>query len=215
MPSRRCGICREPGHDRRNCPTVADVHAANAANAANAAADAVAHPHDNMYIDVEIELDPDVVVDESGETCILCGSFEHEVFDCPIAHRQMNSQSRSMKKKIYWDKCKCGKENNGSTYCCACGEKQIAPVPKNEKGVYECGICYADLRELNKVTTKCGHHFCIDCFLAHHNSGQASSGDCPMCRAQILEVEEPEQLTLHQEMIIDAIRTVHRQLLNF
>lgn len=238
MPSRRCGICREVGHNRRNCPRSANANAnhrrnqqydrpcficgipghdpshcpmngvdMNAALAANA--------NDQEYIDVVF-----VESDEEGYdnlACALCESTQHEVWDCPIFQRRLDPQRNStpMKKKIHWDKCgKCGTENTGNKFCVSCGEKQIIPVPKNEKGVHECIICYANLRELNKVTTKCGHHFCIDCFLSHHDSNQASSGDCPMCRAQILEVEveEPDEITPHQERIIDTIRDLHRQL---
>lgn len=240
MSARRCGICREVGHNRRNCPR---------ANHRNQQYDRICYtcgipghdpPHcpmmneiigdyqrhvdviaeanpDNIaYIDVEIDIDENDVA-AAGDTCILCGSYEHDIVNCPIARSQFNQRSVSAKKKIYWDKCgKCGTENTGSKYCCSCGEKHVIPVPKNDNGVHECTICYVNLRELNKVTTKCGHHFCIDCFLSHHDSNQASSGDCPMCRAQILEVEEePDGFASNQEHIIDTIRSVHRQLLNF
>ena len=120
------------------------------------------------------------------------------------------------KKKIYWYKWVSVVQKilvgNISTLVV---KKHVIPVPKNDNGVHECTICYVNLRELNKVTTKCGHHFCIDCFLSNHDSNQASSGDCPMYRAQILEVEEPEGISPYQEHIIDTIRSLHRQLLNF
>ena len=238
MPSRRCGICSEVGHNRRSCPRanfrnqqhdrtcfICGIPGHDPPHCPmneiimvdgqrNVDVIAEANSDDIEYIDVEIDINHNDVANDVS--CILCGSSEHDVLDCPITQRRLNQLSVSAKKKIHWDKCgKCGAENTGTKYCVPCGEKNVIPVPKNDKGVHECTICYVDLRELNKVTTKCGHHFCIDCFLSHHDSNQASSGDCPMCRAQILEVEEPEGISPYQEHIIDTIRSLHRQLLNF
>jgi hypothetical protein len=229
MPVRRCGICREPGHTRRTCPENAmdgnrqqqQQHSVQQCRICNIPG------HDHFHCPYRGFHD---------DSCIYCDSLDHDIFNCPIAHSLLQPQPLQPQplqpqplqpqphaKKIYWDKCRvCGAEHNGSKYC-ACGEKQIVPVSKNEKGVHECTICLMDLRELNKVTTKCGHHFCIDCFLAHYSSNQSSAKNCPMCRDEILEPEpepqpEPEQqsrATAQQDMILNAIRRVHRQFLDF
>jgi len=109
--------------------------------------------------------------------CVLCHSESHDYRTCPF---------RKPAKRIHWDKCgKCGLDNTGPI--CICGEKQVVPVQPNEEGFHECTICLTNLRELNKVTTKCGHHFCVDCFLFHYTSENPGSGICPMCRAKLLE----------------------------
>jgi hypothetical protein len=209
--TRRCTLCSETGHDRRTCPRY------------------------NV---------PRVQNNQVNEHCAICDSPTHDFWTCPM-NMLYNIESQQLfvsealpspvvvppatqsSKRIHWDKCaKCGTENT-HTHCQTCGEKQVAPVPKNEEGVHECTICYTNLRELNKVTTKCGHHYCIDCFVAHFTSKQASSGDCPMCRAQLLEFDDkpapPARRSndshLHlgvnlNHSIIEIIEDVHNELMN-
>lgn len=167
--ARRCSICRRTGHDRRNCNQL--------------------QVQQQQYVEIH---------------CVLCESRHHDLFDCPIimeydvilprtppsTQRTVSLSSPQSSHRIHWDTCgKCALPNNGGI--CSCGEKQVAPVPPNEDGIYECTICYADLKELNKVTTKCGHHYCVDCLLHHFTSSNPSSKSCPMCRADLLEKKMP------------------------
>ena len=178
--TRRCRNCHRTGHDRRNCSQL-------------------------QVQQQQQQPQPQPQQQPVQIHCVLCGSRYHDSYDCPILvedevivppppptprPRQL-SQPSSNRQKINWDTCgNCGLPNDGGT--CSCGEKQVAPVPPNEEGIYECTICYTDLKELNKVTTKCGHHYCIDCFLHHFTSGNPSSKNCPMCRADLLEVKTEE-----------------------
>ena len=193
MPSnsRRCGLCREVGHNRRNCPVT---------------------------------------------RCVVCDDRNHDYHSCPFRGffgednepvivqppppppPAAAAAAEPASNRINWDKCgKCGTENTNKI-CTNCGDKQIEPVPKNENGYHECSICYTNLRELNKVTTKCGHHYCIDCFLSHFNSNQPSSGDCPMCRAKILEVEEklPNNINSNSNMnVFEMIVDISHELFDY
>lgn len=194
MPrTRRCSFCRRTGHDRRNCQSLRTRQQRQRHRQQQPQQQSLLH-------------------------CVLCQSNTHDSYDCPIisedtilftpppspiqyymqyhvrSHNSYTSPSTQPQQvhqqqhpKIYWDQCgKCGLQNNGGI--CDCGEKQVVPVPCKENGMYECTVCYTDLKILNKVTTKCGHHYCIDCFLGHYTSNNPSAKNCPMCRATLLEV---------------------------
>lgn len=215
ISQRRCDNCRLTGHDTRNCPTLIE-HRADERSMNRL-----------CYICNETGHDPSRC-QHSGDNnqehsvfCFLCEENGHILFDCPF-HKcileknmedvvNMDLQRHLNKTRINWDKCgKCGADNTGSI--CSCGEKQVTTVPCNEKGIFECTICYTDLRELNKVTTKCGHHFCVDCFLAHYTSNHASSSDCPMCRAGLIESKEQPVTPADNEVLMLFQSDPHFQL---
>lgn len=57
----------------------------------------------------------------------------------------------------------------------------------------ECPICYNPIKERNRVVTKCGHLFCLEC-ITHHTisnvntvSSHSSGLACPMCRTSIID----------------------------
>ena len=80
------------------------------------------------------------------------------------------------------------------------------PSPSPKESIGDCGICYDQLfpRE-NHVFTKCGHLFCVKCFLRWSDT----SLTCPMCRREMVDpgqeqedVDQPSQYTysyLHME----------------
>lgn len=53
----------------------------------------------------------------------------------------------------------------------------------------ECCICMEKMQNVNCCTTRCGHKFCLTCFVRH------SKGDiyakCPLCRTTITDAPEP------------------------
>lgn len=205
MMTRRCGICRQTGHDRRKC----------------------SHQHSRPLNRSSHE-----------QICMLCEG-RHNPYDCPILQDEPNIEYSEMEYlideysdvdrvlpppppppsppsqtvKLNWDQCgHCGKPNHGKI--CSCGENMITAVACDENGFYDCTICYRQMKELNKVTTKCGHHFCIDCFLSHYTSNQGMSKKCPMCRANLVESEHvqpssvPEQQP-HQGIIRYIAEYIH------
>jgi len=207
--ARRCGICRETGHNRRNCPNM-HLHQQLQFQQQQQQQQMLfqqqqqqqqqQHQQQQMLFQQQQH---HLQIQQQEQFCVLCGSPHHATIDCPILNDDVMLPSPppppppppsstpltvSSSHKIHWDACgKCGLPNNGGI--CSCGEKQVAPVAPNEEGIYECMICYTYLKELNKVTTKCGHHYCVDCFLLHFTSSNPSSKSCPICRAKLLEVK--------------------------
>jgi hypothetical protein len=59
-----------------------------------------------------------------------------------------------------------------------------APIPLGE-----CPICYEDLKMIDFTVTKCGHTFHSSCMF----QALANNLDCPMCRCQLLAVQEDEE----------------------
>jgi len=53
----------------------------------------------------------------------------------------------------------------------------------------ECPICYEDLKMIDFTVTKCGHTFHSSCVF----KALEQNLDCPMCRCQLLEVQEDEE----------------------
>lgn len=58
--------------------------------------------------------------------------------------------------------------------------------PQQEKAfeATECPVCCESLAETNKVITRCGHQFCVTCFV---QSLDNKKNECPMCRDNVLE----------------------------
>jgi hypothetical protein len=216
--TRRCGICHQTGHNRRNCPNhqpVMENVQSNHIRRSNCMLCGGAHDPYNCPI-LQDEPQGEYFYMENVEN-VQNDNYQDVIGDFSNMNQVVPPppppSPPSQISKINWDKCsQCGKPNQGKT--CSCGAKMITEVPCNSQGFYECTICYNDLKDLNKVTTKCGHHFCIDCFVSHYNSNQAMSTKCPMCRAELLEQQQqraPEQH--HQPRGI--IRYIARYIHNF
>ena len=74
-------------------------------------------------------------------------------------------------------------------------EEQVAePEPEREPlfespiPLGECPICYEELKMIDFTVTKCGHTFHSSCMF----QALANNLDCPMCRCQLLAVQEDE-----------------------
>jgi hypothetical protein len=76
-------------------------------------------------------------------------------------------------------------------------EEQVAePEPEPEREplfespipLGECPICYEELKMIDFTVTKCGHTFHSSCMF----QALANNLDCPMCRCQLLVVQEDE-----------------------
>jgi hypothetical protein len=65
-----------------------------------------------------------------------------------------------------------------------------APIPLGE-----CPICYEELKMIDFTVTKCGHTFHSSCVF----KALEQNLDCPMCRCQLLEVQEEEEEDEDQE----------------
>jgi len=59
-----------------------------------------------------------------------------------------------------------------------------APIPLGE-----CPICYEELKMIDFTVTKCGHTFHSSCVF----KAMEQNVDCPMCRCQLLEVQEEDE----------------------
>lgn len=59
-----------------------------------------------------------------------------------------------------------------------------APIPLGE-----CPICYEELKMIDFTVTKCGHTFHSSCVF----KAMEQNVDCPMCRCQLIEVQEEEE----------------------
>lgn len=93
------------------------------------------------------------------------------------------------------------------------------PSPPQKESIGDCGICYDPLfpRE-NHVFTKCGHLFCVKCFLRWSDT----SLTCPMCRREMVEpgqeqedVDQPSQYTysyLHMEEDVELVADTSFQM---
>lgn len=65
-----------------------------------------------------------------------------------------------------------------------------APIPLGE-----CPICYEDLKMIDFTITKCGHTFHSSCVF----KAMEQNLGCPMCRCQLLEIQEEEEYGDDQE----------------
>lgn len=63
-----------------------------------------------------------------------------------------------------------------------------------------CNICYDELAETNKVITKCGHKFCIECY----TRAARNKNDCAVCRKQLCSVEPDNWKRRYEEMEQDC-----------
>ena len=63
-----------------------------------------------------------------------------------------------------------------------------------------CNICFDDLKETNKVITKCGHKFCIECY----TRAARNKNDCAVCRKKLCSVEPDNWKRRYEEMEQDC-----------
>ena len=63
-----------------------------------------------------------------------------------------------------------------------------------------CNICFDDLEDTNKVITKCGHKFCVECY----TRAARNKNDCAVCRKKLCSVEPDNWKRRYQEMEQDC-----------
>lgn len=66
-------------------------------------------------------------------------------------------------------------------------------IPEQE---IECSICWTTLGENNKVVTKCGHVFCMDCTMKHTNTILNNRNKCPMCRSELFTLPKTKKYVM-------------------
>jgi hypothetical protein len=68
-------------------------------------------------------------------------------------------------------------------------EPEREPLFESPIPLGECPICYEELKMIDFTVTKCGHTFHSSCMF----QALANNLDCPMCRCQLLAVQEDEE----------------------
>lgn len=64
----------------------------------------------------------------------------------------------------------------------------------------QCNICFDNLEETNKVVTKCGHKFCVECY----TRAARNNNDCAVCRKKLCSAEPDNWKRRFQEMERDC-----------
>ena len=75
----------------------------------------------------------------------------------------------------------------------------MAPKPYVQEE-NQCNICFDDLEETNKVVTKCGHKFCVECY----TRAARNNNDCAVCRKKLCSAEPDNWKRRFQEMERDC-----------
>ena len=60
---------------------------------------------------------------------------------------------------------------------------------ENKRKEEECMVCYEEVND-EKVTIKCGHTYCVECFVKH----MRTQGTCAYCRKEVCKL--PEKVSL-------------------
>ena len=84
--------------------------------------------------------------------------------------------------------------------CCSGGRGGLLQE-QEEPSIGDCTVCYQPLQERrNHVFTLCGHLFCVQCLLKWWDT----SSTCPLCRAELLNVEDDDDDTEDIDSELDA-----------
>jgi hypothetical protein len=176
MPGpRRCGICHQPGHDRRNC---------NNDPAWWATADPLYGPRQR----------PGWRLLQSGVIlirCHICQQIGHTARNC---NSDLAREAQQRAHDLLWTGDMratelVGEEEGSSVLASA------DATPDTETKVTEtdtCPICMENLEKTNCCITSCGHQFCLECIIKHSNT----KSDCPLCRGNLLRTGVREHATL-------------------
>lgn len=76
-------------------------------------------------------------------------------------------------------------------------KKTAKPFVQEEN---HCNICFDDLEDTNKVITKCGHKFCVECY----TRAARNKNDCAVCRKKLCSVEPDNWKRRYEEMEQDC-----------
>ena len=77
--------------------------------------------------------------------------------------------------------------------------KQNFKMTKRPFELNKCIICYDELETDDEIRTKCGHYYCVTCFVYH----MRLSNQCGMCRTQIVPDKPKELPKMDNELIIN------------
>jgi hypothetical protein len=176
MPGpRRCGICHQPGHDRRNC---------NNDPAWWATADPLYGPRQR----------PGWRLLQSGVIlirCHICQQIGHTARNC---NSDLAREAQQRAHDLLWTgdlrATELVGEEEGSSVLASADA-----TPDTETQVTEsdtCPICMENLEKTNCCITSCGHQFCLECIIKHSNT----KSDCPLCRGNLLRTGVREHATL-------------------
>lgn len=69
-----------------------------------------------------------------------------------------------------------------------------------------CIVCQDEIREEDKITTKCGHYYCVTCFVYH----MRVSNVCGMCRSQIVPDKPKELPTMDTQVVMNLTDFIMR-----
>ena len=82
-----------------------------------------------------------------------------------------------------------------------------SPVKPTYSASKECSICWNNLKDTNTVVTKCGHGYCMDCFLKH-TQGTVANNKCPMCRSELFKKKERKSYMIRVDGMNADLRDV-------
>ena len=71
--------------------------------------------------------------------------------------------------------------------CCKINPETMSAIVTSAANV--CMLCDAELGQTNICTTKCGHKYCLTCFITYYTE---TSYDCPECAAPLQTATETE-----------------------
>lgn len=166
-----CSMCREPGHNCRTCPMRNITLSRDLPTASR---------------------DLPTVVSVLGELETLAQEFEE-------MDRQTTSELEMISQEFY---------ERGITPPFtpppAPKKRKRTKTPKRPKPYIQeenqCNICFDDLADTNKVITKCGHKFCVECY----TRASRNKNDCAVCRKKLCSVEPYNWKRRYEEMEIDC-----------
>ena len=165
---RRCGQCRNVGHDRRTC---------------------------NMATPAQDELLDELLDDDEWETGLdeLLEPEQEQMQDAQNRAEQLDAQNRAEQQdslnlvceRIYDRQVQEAHEE---------GISQMVALPvlrETAVEMKECPICIDNLGETGKTVLKCGHTVCVSCFLEQildaHAAKNVEKCMCPVCRVNYIK----------------------------
>ena len=214
MPGRRCGICRQEGHDSRNCP---DIQLDDSPPPPPPPPPPSPRQVSSLVIPRDVYLSP-------------CWEFYEEssrIFHIPFEYFQrIIGDYIQLGHSIQRDQV--GKHDTCPDYVnhrdlLAAQDRESEEIA--EKAIRDektrgssielegdCSICLETVGKFNRVVTPCGHLFCFTCM------DNMKSSHCPMCRKQIrttnksnirrIEIDKhvsPDALFIPSNMVLSTI----------
>jgi hypothetical protein len=195
---RRCGICRQPGHDRRKCNNDLTVH-----GYARRCGICRQPGHDRRKCNNDLARRG---YDSNPQhRCHICQQIGHTARNC---NSDLAREAQQRAHDLIWTGVEdgatelVGEEEGSISWEYEQGDEALASArdssdatPDTETKVTEsdtCPICMENLEKTNCCITSCGHQFCLECIIKHSNT----KSDCPLCRGNLLRTGVREHATL-------------------